>query len=37
MTQIFILRKDFLNILENKNLIDLFKKGKFGDLIRRLL
>ena len=37
LTQIFILRKDFLNILENQNLIDLFKKGKFGDLIRKLL
>ena len=37
MTQIFILRKDFLNILENKNLMDLYKKGKFGDLIRKLL
>ena len=37
LTQIFILRKDFLNILENKNLINLFKKGKFGDLIRKLL
>lgn len=37
MTQIFILRKDFIEILNKKGLIDLFKKGKFGSLIRRFL
>ena len=37
MTQIFILRKDFSNILHEKNLSELFKKGKFDDLIRKLL
>ena len=34
MTQIFILRKDFLNILEKKNLNDLFKQGKFSQIIK---
>ena len=37
LTQIFILRKDFSNILEEKGLEDLFKKGKFGELIRKIL
>jgi len=37
MTQIFILRKDFSNILKKKGLESLFKKGKFGDLIRKIL
>jgi len=37
MTQLFITRKDFSNILSNKDLETLFKKGKFGDLIRKLL
>ena len=37
MTQIFILRKDFYNILYEKGLNDLFKQGKFGELIRKLL
>ena len=37
MTQLFIIRKDFSNILSNKDLEPLFKKGKFGDLIRKLL
>ena len=37
MTQIFILRKDFSDILEKKGLEHLFKKGKFGDLIRKIL
>ena len=36
MTQIFILRKDFESILKKENLEDLFKKGKFGELIRKL-
>ncbi len=36
LTQIFILRKDFESILKKKNLEELFKKGKFGDLIRKL-
>ena len=37
MTQIFILRKGFSNILYEKGLNDLFKQGKFGELIRKLL
>ena len=37
MTQIFILRKDFDDILKKRNLEDLFKKGKFGDLIKKIL
>tara|TARA_B100001123_G_scaffold413208_1_gene511344 strand:- start:567 stop:1439 length:873 start_codon:yes stop_codon:yes gene_type:complete len=37
MTQIFILRKDFQNILIDKELNEIFKKGKYGDLIRKLL
>ena len=37
MTQVFIIRKDFSNILSEKGLENLFKQGKFGDLIRKLL
>ena len=37
LTQIFIIRKDFDNILLEKGLNDLFKQGKFGELIRKLL
>ncbi len=37
LTQIFLIRKDILGILEKKDISELFKKGKFGDLIRRLL
>ena len=38
MTQIFILRKDFQNILIDKELNEIFtKKVKYGDLIRKLL
>ena len=37
MTQIFIFRKNFSNILDEKGLGDLFKQGKFGELIRKLL
>ena len=37
MTQIFILRKDFFDILEKKGIKNLFNKGKFGDLIRNVL
>ncbi len=36
-TKIFIERKNFLNILLNKGLEELYKKNKFGDLIRKLL
>jgi GT2 family glycosyltransferase len=36
MTQIFILRKDFLNILEKRNLNNLFKKGKFTQIIKTI-
>ena len=34
---LFILRKDFKNILIDKGLNDIFEKGKYGDLIRKLL
>jgi hypothetical protein len=37
LTQIFIIRKDFDSILLEKGLNDLFKQGKFGELIRKLL
>ena len=37
LTQLFIIRKDFLNILNEKNLVKLYEKGKFGDLIRKIL
>ena len=36
LTRIFILRNDFENILLKKDLYELFKKNKFGDLIRKL-
>ena len=36
MTQVFILRKDFSNILDKSNVRHLFDKGKFGDLIRKI-
>ena len=35
-TQIFILRRDFLEILNKKNLNSTFKAGEFGELIRKL-
>ena len=37
MTQLFILRKNFSNILSEKGLEDLFKQGKFGELARRMI
>ena len=37
MTQIFILRKDFLNILHDKGLSNIFRQGKFGELIKKLI
>ena len=37
MTQIFILRKDFSRVLNNKGLNQIFKEGKFSELIRSLL
>ena len=36
LTRIFILKNDFENILLKKDLYELFKKNKFGDLIRKL-
>ena len=36
LTQIFIMRKDFLDVLKKKSLEELFNKGKFGELIRKL-
>tara|TARA_B100000029_G_C17502123_1_gene933039 strand:- start:573 stop:1442 length:870 start_codon:yes stop_codon:yes gene_type:complete len=36
LTQIFIMRKDFLDVLKKKNLEELFNKRKFGELIRKL-
>jgi len=35
LTKIFIERNNFLDILETKNLIDLYKMNKFTDLIRK--
>ena len=37
MTKIFILRKSFFGIFEEKGLNELYKKGKFSELIKRLL
>ena len=37
MTQIFILRKNFSNILNQKGLNDIFKQGRFKELIKQLL
>jgi len=37
MTQLFILRNNFSNILSSRGLEDLFKRGEFGELIRRLV
>ena len=37
LTQLFLIRKNFLGILEKDQLNDLYKKGKFGDLIRRIV
>tara|TARA_B110000438_G_scaffold296988_1_gene342580 strand:+ start:1526 stop:2380 length:855 start_codon:yes stop_codon:yes gene_type:complete len=37
MTQIFICRENFKDILNKKELADLFKKGKYGEVIRKLI
>ena len=37
MTQLFILRKNFSNILSEKVLEDLFNQGKFGEIARRMI
>ena len=37
MTQIFILRKNFSDILHDKNLNSIFKQGRFRELIKQLL
>ena len=37
MTQIFILRKDFSEILIEKDLVEMFQQKKFNDLIKKLL
>ena len=37
MTQIFILRKKFMEIIEKKNLLTIFKSGNFRQLIIKLL
>ena len=37
LTQLFLIRKNFSNILEKDHLSDLYKKGKFGDLIRKII
>jgi hypothetical protein len=37
LTKIFLTRKDFLDILNENKIGDLFKKGKFGDLIRKII
>ena len=36
LTEIFIIRKNFLSVLKDIELDLLFKNGKFGDLIRKL-
>ena len=36
MTQIFILRKDFSNILEERELNSFFKEGKFSEIIKKI-
>ena len=37
MTQIFIIRKYFSEILNKKDLNEMFRKGQFGEVIRRLI
>ena len=37
ITQVFIIRNNFLDILEKKGLTEIYKKGQFGELIRRLV
>ena len=37
MTQILIIRKNFQSILKENELNEIFQKGKYGDLIRKLL
>ena len=37
ITQIFILRKNFSNILHNRGLNEIFKQGRFKELIKQLL
>jgi len=37
ISQIFIFRKNFSNILSIRGLENLYKSGRFGDLIRKLL
>ena len=37
LTRIFLTRKDFLDILKDNKIDDLFKKGRFGDLIRKII
>ena len=37
MTQLFIRRNNFLDILEKKGLTNIYKKGEFGELIRKLI
>ena len=36
ITQIFIARRDFFEILEKKEVKDLYDRGKFSDLIRKI-
>jgi hypothetical protein len=37
MTQVLILRNNFLEILKNKDLLELYKKNNFSELIKRLI
>ena len=37
LTKIFIIRKNFLNALQNKNLYALYKTGNWSELIRKIL
>ena len=36
MARIFILRKNFNEILDKRGLYNIFKEGRFGELIRKL-
>ena len=37
MTQVLILRNNFLEILKNKKLLEIYKKNNFSELIKRLI
>jgi len=37
MNQIFIIRESFSHIIDEKNLQNIFKEGKFGEIIRKII